>query len=162
KGKPSSIAQGCENIWRFDEVQSTALRMYAFDFSGQFSPLAPGQKPPMVPVGSFTKTKYGGGPFAVPPRHTLKDAEVLPEALIGNPLGGLSAAQRLTFKVVRSVAEVECLGFLDSLNAYDTALLSLGLCHWTLGLNSQVTQAELAAYLSYLQYAEPAAFQKAL
>ncbi|MFF8883888.1 peptidoglycan-binding protein [Streptomyces flaveolus] len=77
------------------------------------------------------------------------DSEVLPETLLPArapatappTLAELVAASdadpgdgRLsTFKVIRSVAEVEAYGFFDVLNCYDSAFISGGLYHWTAG-----------------------------
>src|SRR5205814_1530768 len=56
-----------------------------------------------------------------------------------------------------------CLGFFDSANAYDNAFVSLGPCHWTLGIVSPpVLEGELCGYLAYLRYADPAAFAQAV
>jgi hypothetical protein len=65
--------------------------------------------------------------------------------------------------VVRAVSEVECIGFFDSVNAYDNAFVSLGPCHWTLGIvDTPMSEGELCGYLAYLQQAEPAAFREAI
>ncbi|WP_371558477.1 peptidoglycan-binding protein (plasmid) [Streptomyces longwoodensis] len=77
------------------------------------------------------------------------DSEVVPETLLPArapatappTLAELVAARdadpddgRLsTFKVIRSVAEVEAYGFFDVLNCYDSAFISGGLYHWTAG-----------------------------
>ncbi|MFH8800999.1 peptidoglycan-binding protein [Streptomyces sp. NPDC017936] len=77
------------------------------------------------------------------------DSEVVPETLLPArapatappTLAELVAASdadpddgRLsTFKVIRSVAEVEAYGFFDVLNCYDSAFISGGLYHWTAG-----------------------------
>jgi hypothetical protein len=46
----------------------------------------------------------------------------------------LAARRRLsTYKVIRSVAEVEAIGYFDGINGYDNAFLSMGPCHWTMG-----------------------------
>jgi hypothetical protein len=89
---------------------------------------------------------------------------MLPDHLVGVQLANLTAAQLSTYKVVRAVSEVECMGFFDSLNAWDNAIMSLGPCHWTLGLisGSTVDEGELSAYLSYLRQVEPADFAVAI
>ena len=84
---------------------------------------------------------------------------------MGKALEQLTSAERSTFKVARAVAEVECLGFFDSANAYDNAFLSVGPCHWTLGIvqgDGRVSTGELPGYLAYLQYADPDSFQQAV
>ena len=84
--------------------------------------------------------------------------------LVGTDLRSLSARQLSTYKVIRAVAEVECLGFFDSLNAYDNAIVSLGPCHWTAGIvarNGTVDEGELCAFLSYLKHADSVAYHQA-
>ena len=85
---------------------------------------------------------------------------MLPEYLVGRNLAQLSPAQRSTYKVIRAVSEVECLGFFDCINAYDNAFVSLGPCHWTLGIvgRRSIEEGELCGYLSYLRYVDPATF----
>jgi len=77
-----------------------------------------------------------------------------------------------TFRVIRSVSEVECLGYFDGINGWDTAITSGGPLHQTLGLmkNARGTNpgtpteasvlypGELGAFLGYLQATEPAEF----
>jgi hypothetical protein len=76
----------------------------------------------------------------------------------------LSDSQRSTFKVVRAVSEAECIGFFDCVNAYDNAFVSVGPCHWTLGIVSEdgnASEGELCGYLAYLRHADAAAFDQA-
>ena len=44
------------------------------------------------------------------------------------------AALWSTFRVIKAISELECMGVLDGMNAYDSAILSGGPVHWTLGL----------------------------
>ena len=92
------------------------------------------------------------------------EGEILPERLLGRNLEELTAPETSTFKVVRAVSEVECIGHFDSVNAYDNAFVSVGPCHWTLGIASNggnVSEGELCGYLAYLKHAEPEAFHDA-
>jgi len=105
------------------------------------------------------------GPRSLPPLHTWPEAELLPEHLLGSALGALTPAQRSTFKVVRAAAEVECLGYFDSLNGYDNAFASLGPCHWTVGVvrpGGVVDEGELCGFLAYLRATDPDAFHQAV
>lgn len=153
-----------QNIWLHDEVHSTRPRMFARDLSGYYSAPFESDEDDRIVLGDFTPFLSWSGPRSVPPRHTWRDAEILPERLAGLPLEELSEAQRSTFKVVRAVSEVECIGFFDSVNAYDNAFVSVGPCHWTLGIASNegnVSEGELCGYLAYLRHADPEVFQKA-
>jgi hypothetical protein len=60
---------------------------------------------------------------------------------------------------VRAVSEVECQAFLDGIQCWDSGVLSLGLCHWTLALTSDA--GELPAYLAYLKGVDLAAYEAA-
>lgn len=74
-----------------------------------------------------------------------------------------------TYKVIRAVSEVECIGFFDSITAYDRGFISIGPCHWTLGLahrnpaqGAPVDNGELCGYLSYLNYIDSQSFRRAI
>jgi RHS repeat-associated protein len=162
-GSPTSVFQGHENVWLAGEVTSPTPRMYARDFSRYYTlPPGYGEDDPIV-LGDHVSYLSWDGPRSLPPRHTWPEAELLPEHLVGTPLGGLGPAQRSTFKVVRAAAEVECIGYFDSVNSYDNAFVSLGPCHWTLGIvgaGGAVEEGELCGYLAYLRSADPDAFRR--
>src|SRR4051812_3091303 len=77
-------------------------------------------------LGRYVTFLSFSGPLSEPPRLTWPDSEILPDALVGVSLNALLPAQRSTYKVVRAVSEVECIGFFDCLNAYDNAFVSGG------------------------------------
>lgn len=176
KKTPKSVMDGFDNIWlgrelkdfpKIPALKNTAPRVFAYDFSSQFFAVAPGSSPKKTVVGTFTKSKKdGAGPDAEPPNHVLLGggtsfgAEVRPETLLGRPCDPTKPEELSTFKVVRAVSEVECLGFFDSINGYDRALLSIGLYNWTLGLEEKVQSAELAAFLAYLRVFDQPAFDQ--
>ena len=147
-------------------------RVFARDFSGAY-PLEPdsvakGRTSDGFVLGAWTGSKFGSGPWAIPPAHVWAEREVLPELLAGAAFDRLSAASRSTFRVVRAVAEVECIGFFDSFNAYDRGVTSLGPCHWTIALETNKTLDEtpelpaLFAYLRWLGGAAGEAFDSVL
>lgn len=150
------------NVWLHDEVNSTAPRFFARDFSGYYTFPAGRNADEYQVIGDFAAYLSWNGPRSVPPQHTWREGEMLPEAFFGN--AALTASQTSTFKVVRSVGEVECIGFFDSVNAYDNAFLSQGPCHWTLGIvnGNTVSEGELCGYLSYLRNVDAAAFETAV
>jgi hypothetical protein len=162
-GTRTGVFAGHENVWQYREVPNAAPRFFARDFSGYYT-LPPGRNPDdLIVVGDYTPA-LTGGPRSMPPAHTWAEAEILPEHLVGAQLAELNAAQRSTFKVVRAVSEVECIGFFDSINAYDTGFVSLGPCHWTLAIlfGGVMNEGELGSYLAYLRHADPEAFQAAV
>jgi hypothetical protein len=124
--------------------------------------------PEWIVLGDHVKYATLGGPRSIPPNHCPAEygGELLPKSLTGmnavdvnsNPL------KKSTYRVIRSVSEVECLGFFDSLNAYDNGLLSLGPCHWILGKKSgdAIAAGELGAFLSLLKKKSPTSFAKVI
>jgi hypothetical protein len=108
--------------------------------------------PEWMAVGDFAKYGSSGGPLSSPPRHCWAEygGEILPESFMGEAATDINSS---TFRVVRVVSEVECNGFFDSLNAYDTGLISLGPAHWILGLKSKaaIAAGELGGFLAYLK-----------
>lgn len=160
--QPTTVAQ--DNLWLHDDVTSNAYRIYVRDFT-RYYPLPNGQNEDSLRVlGSYTVYGNYGGPMSVPPRHCWGTAELLPSNLVGvADFQAMTPAQQSTFKVLRAVGEQECLGFFDSLNAYDNAIVSLGPCHWTLAiLSGGVSEGELCGFLSFLRSTHPQAYQRAM
>lgn len=155
-----------ENLWRHDDHRTTAPRMYAKDFSGYWTLPAARAAEPFVVVGDWASYHSWNGPRSARRYdHCWDEAAMTPQTLVGQAWGSLDAAQRSTFRVIRAVAEVECGGQFDSINAYDRAILSAGCYHWTLcilgGDPPHVPgDGELSAFLAYLAQTEPAAFER--
>jgi hypothetical protein len=120
---------------------------------GDVSPLIEGQTwTGWFVIGDYMEGEDSEvGPHSAPPSHTFPGAELLPQFLVGRQLDKLTDTQRSTFRVVRAVSEVECVGFFDCMTAYDKAVISAGPCHWTLGdMGASANRAaELPAYLAY-------------
>jgi hypothetical protein len=149
-------------------MTTTTPRVFARDFSGYYD-FPPGRaNNNKIVVGEFTATAEGNGPVSLAPRHTWNEAEVRSSTLIGvdgeNNLR--NEAERSTFKVVRAVSEVECIGYMDTINAYDSAIISVGLFHWTVGrpTHSQLDEkdGELCGLLAYLAEHNPEAYYRVL
>lgn len=181
-----------ENLWRHDDHETTNPRMYAIDWSGYYDiPEAHGGDvnanggtfPRPIVVGDRQTYKQWKpdlkdyliwrGPRSIPPRHTWSEGEILPERLTGSAWADMEDAARSTFRVVRAVSEVECYGFFDSVNSYDNAFVSVGPCHWTLGIADSndppgrvrtglVDNGELCGYLAYLREVDEDAFRDAV
>ncbi|MGW4202012.1 peptidoglycan-binding protein [Streptomyces sp. NPDC004726] len=148
-----------------------------------------------VPYKVDVQFDGGGGTSATSSWHP--DSEVLPESLlpahegVHPTLADLVTAAtddpddgRLsTFKVVRAVSDVESIGYFDVLNSYDSAFLSGGLFHWTMGPTAvpgenypvvagaptptpnvgdtwAARRGEMWAFLSLLKLRHPVAYQE--
>ena len=158
--RPAGLVAGNSNIWRYDDA--TPGHRCVIDWSNYYTRHLPPQSNSPEhhsllaenPLGAFTNEGGYTGPLTRPPSDSWLEAEVLPETLIGVPLVRLSAAQRSTFKVLRAIADVECYGFLDCINAYDRGWMSVGLFHWTL-------RSELGGFLAAFQGRYPADYDAA-
>jgi hypothetical protein len=148
-----------QNLWGKDDLQDSAPRMSARDWSGHYTLPASVTAGDQMTLGDWQSAGQGG-PSSRAPGHTHADAELTPEVLVGSDLASLSAAQLSSYKVVRACSEVECMGYADSLTAWDNAIMSAGPCHWTLGLISggTVDDGELCGYLAYLREVAAAEF----
>lgn len=168
-GQPDSVVK--TNLWRASDLEDTGPRMYATDFSRYYTLPSEHDTEALEPLGDYqtfeTANFVWEGPRSAPPKHTWAEGEMLPEGLVGKSLAELGTEDLSCFKVIRAVAERECLGFFDSINSYDNAAVSLGPCHWTLCILSDaalsvLSNGELTPYFAYLQHADPAQFTKAL
>jgi hypothetical protein len=115
-------------------------------------------------VGDFVKYKSSGGPRSHPRVHTLK-SELMPEACTGENEEKIneSADKRSTYRVIRAVSEAECVGYFDSVNAYDPGVISVGPCHWTFALGQSggiAAAGELAGFVAYYRKKDPEEFRK--
>ena len=133
-----AIGDAHQNIWRRTQVEDADLAFIVWDVSdhyGQFPGRGAGE--PVV-IAQWTKGASWGGAFARVGRHTWPESECTPANLVGQtpPLADRpqQGAFWSTFRVIRSVSEAECQGVLDGMNAYDSAILSGGPVHFTLGL----------------------------
>jgi len=155
------------NIWRHDEIThvgvknghrwTTHTRMFFRDFTRYYCYPSTQQDDDYQPLGSYTQFGVYGGPVSTVPSHCWSESEMTPERLIeGTTLATLRAdpccATASTYRVVRAAAEQECMAAFDSVNAYDDALVSIGPCHWTLGLlpAKGYHNGELAGFLAYV------------
>jgi hypothetical protein len=84
------------------------------------------------------------------------DTEVLPETWLGKSFDSLSPGEKSLFRMARALSEVECYGYFDSLNAYDKAVMSVGICHWALAPDGKTSEGELAGLLSCFAKQAPA------
>ena len=164
------------NYWRYDDprIEKFAkaskdkdpygkLQVRVSDLTGFFepqhsAPVKSGRirKHSVRPAGKNKADVWIGG-FVGDSRIVTSTAEVLPTTFTDREWTQLSDQAQRTFRVVRAVSEQECLGYLQSINGYDDAWMSLGPCHWTLALavpgnsnpNDDAGAGELPAFLAY-------------
>jgi peptidoglycan hydrolase-like protein with peptidoglycan-binding domain len=167
-----------ENIWVKSDVESKTPRIFATDFTGyyDYSGSSTSNEVKKYKIGRWTNLSWKGpaslcaGLVATSDTSDCdSDAEVLPGNLItpgkqyndtDSDNNKLTDTERSTFRVIRAVCENENLGFFDSITAYDRAIISSGVCHWTIALvkKNKVLDGELCAYLSYLKSRDTYAF----
>lgn len=161
-----------ENLWLHDDHGSTTDRVYAIDYSGcyripaEYAGLVPPgghQFPRPIVIGQFSDGD-DTGPVTFPRWYQTwasQYTEVRPDTMLqegGLDGAGLSAQKLSTFKVVRTAAHFECIGYFDCLNAWDGVTISFGPCHWTLARSVGGTadeRREMPAFLSYFRNAFP-------
>ena len=156
-----------DNLWRSQQLTQggTVVQMYARDFTGHWTLLPEN----VTQDRSLTEVLIGkwraGGPVALSPPHVwVPEDEITPETFVGNPVAGLTAGERSTFRVIRATAEIESGGYFDEINAWDSDYISVGPCQWTFGHtegSADIADSELPAYFSYLESEDPAAYEAA-
>ena len=148
------------NIWKYNDMTSTAPRIYFRDFTNTYTYPASKPQSQYHVVSEYVSYLSWSGGRSLPPRHTWTEAEMLPSKLISTNItlqnfSIQTEAIKSTYRVIRAVSEVECIGFFDALNSYDNAFMSLGPCHWTLGIvdssTSVVSNGELGGFLAYMR-----------
>ncbi len=154
-----TVAAAHENIWRRDQVPLDR-KFIAWDFTGHY-PETDG-RPNDVPVvvakwfpPDPEKNSWGGA-YAEAGECDWTEAEIRPDVILGSyPDPAERQSQTAfwsTFRVIKAISEVECMGMFDGMNGYDSAILSGGPVHWTMGLgktaggNSQTSPANLVIY----------------
>ncbi len=157
------------DLWSRKETTSPTLRMFAADFT-RLVPGFPLTEAQLELIGYYApypaRSTGGPGPLSptrgrrvafaeVTPRRLLEIEENALLAALSPTAPGDARALASTFKVVRAVSEVECIGYLDQINAYDDAGISYGPCHWAMALaitnpKGPTELGGLAAYLRYL------------
>lgn len=176
RGRPTATAVAAiADVWKRQDTQDASLRMFAANFS-KASAAGGINNATLEPVGRYAAYRAFGGPggFPLGSDNRVAEAEVTPARLFGGVERDLIAAlrdanpdpgllkQASSFRVVRAVSEQECVGYLDNINAYDSAGISIGLFHTALALQrdaitkkrSQTTElGGLAAYFRYLDVA---------
>lgn len=171
-----NLFNNMDNIWVYNEVGNCSPDVYARDLSGYYGV---DQNADLL-IGMHAAVGDGPVSLRMNTCNRMREhpvAEVTPELLAGIPAAELSqnnmARQKSTFKVLRSIAQAESVGYFDSVNAWDTAIISIGMYHWTLGLQKSGTSVargercvdsmcdgEMCAFLGLLKMTNPEAYDR--
>lgn len=170
---PTTLRNDAVNLWYQDEIPHAGTsRLFFRDFTSYYEwPKNADDndihdQEAMQILGERASYPFTGdiGGKCVPnsPSSVWAEAEITPESLLGLQNDALTDSQRATFRIVRACSEVECMGYLDSINTYDNAYLSVGPCHWTLGNRQRgnIGDGELPPYLAYLKSINQGAYEK--
>ena len=146
-----------ENIWFPTDDTTGGRRMFARDVSGYYTVPAT-RSPDEIILGRYESFSGNHGMLCSKSIGTAwtPETNVTPDRLIGPASGARPAEAISTYKVIAAVARAENEGVFDVLNGYDRAVMSLGVCHWTVYLPGSA--AELPAFLAYLRRHDPDAF----
>ena len=179
-----------DNVWKHDEIGKCKPNVYAYDLSGWYVTNTENNfNPPSGDnfnlIGMYTKAELGG-PVSLTRKgvpcnennnldrnHCISKIDtktllnidrksIFPDSDT-TKLPSISS----TYKVIRSLAEVECVGYFDSINAYDRAITSIGMYHWTLGRPDKINSkdkvdvdGELCAFLGYLKESSSTEYER--
>lgn len=157
------------DLWMRQETIDITLRMFAADFT-RVAVDSGMDRSELEPLGNCSRWKksesesvYGPGTLKPTAIRRVANAEVTPSRLLGisdsellfpiPPSHPTDLAKISTFRVVRAVAEIECLGYLDQINAYDDAGVSFGPCHWSMAgaIRNPKGATELGGFAAYLR-----------
>jgi peptidoglycan hydrolase-like protein with peptidoglycan-binding domain len=165
------IHNSFNNLWGYRELVDKSPWVYVRDYSGYFpvptNRLLANQS---ILLGRFSRYEFDsglGGPTTEEIAFNWHEAEITTENLVGTPSGSTAGNTKSTFNVIRAVSQVECQGYLDHINAYDNAFVSLGPFHWVLSIFSarskKITSGgELPAFFAFVKVKDSAVFDKAI
>ncbi len=169
KTKKTTYHLSKSNVWLAKELANKE-KVYIRDFTSYYEYPSTRSATKRQLLATRTTSMWGG--FVTWQEDSWQaDSKILPQTLIPNVtavsnLTGtqIDSARTSTYRVVGAISEVEPLKHFDCLNTYDNALLSFGICHWTLGLgsNSKYDIGEAGAFLAYLKTKYATAYDKAI
>jgi hypothetical protein len=160
------------NIWRTTEITNDP-RIFFRDFTEYYPYPGARNRTHYQVLGTRATYTTHSGPLSKVPSHTWTQAEITPDLFIGpssnlatlQTAANINGAEASTYRVIRAVAEQECMGHFDSVNSYDGCIVSIGPCHWTMGLfpagGTNYNNGELAGFLSYLLHQYPDDYRRA-
>jgi peptidoglycan hydrolase-like protein with peptidoglycan-binding domain len=160
-GARTTLSDGGSNLWKYDSFTSGAPRIFARDFTQYYTYPATRTASQYHAIGYY---EAQGGPNATKKHSWSPEAEMTVENMLGAPANPeqLNTAPLSTYRVIRVVAEAECYGRFDVINAWDNSLISAGPCHWTMGASNgnEYDKAEFPAFIAYFAGRSEAGFRK--
>ncbi|WP_460151750.1 peptidoglycan-binding domain-containing protein [Pseudomonas sp. S2_B07] len=162
-GVRTELAQNGCNLWAHDSLTSGAPRIFFRDFTSYYDYPGTRNKLEYQTLGYYQSGTFGGPNTGL--KHSWSpEAEMSVLNVSGAPYNSaeVNSAKVSTYRTMRVVAEAECYGRFDVLNAWDNALISAGPCHWTMGVfGSEYADGELPGFIAYFKSINPEAFEKA-
>ncbi|GBL54783.1 hypothetical protein PCLA_03r0059 [Pseudomonas citronellolis] len=160
-GARTTLPDGGSNLWKHDSFTSSAPRIFARDFTQYYTYPATRTASKYHAIGYYDTQ---GGPNSTKRHSWSPEAEMTVENMLGIPANPeqLNTAPISTYRVIRVVAEAECYGRFDVINAWDNSLISAGPCHWTMGASNgnEYDKAEFPAFIAYFAGRSEASFSK--
>lgn len=160
-GARTTLSEGGSNLWKHDSFRTSVPRIFARDFTQYYTYPATRAAIQYHAIGYYDTQ---GGPNATKRHSWSPEAEMTAENMLGAPVDPeqLNTAPLSTYRVIRVVAEAECYGRFDVINAWDNSLISAGPCHWTMGASNgnEYDKAEFPAFIAYFAGHSEAGFSK--
>ncbi|SNS58976.1 peptidoglycan-binding domain-containing protein [Pseudomonas segetis] len=149
-GARTLLSNGGSNLWKYDSFTSSAPRIFARDFTQYYTYPSTRSASQYQAIGYYDTQ---GGPNATKKHSWSPEAEMTVENMLGTPANPeqLNSTPLSVYRVIRVVAEAECYGRFDVINAWDNSLISAGPCHWTMGASNgnEYEKAEFPAFIAY-------------
>lgn len=165
-GARTNLAVGGWNLWAHDSISNDESRVFFRDFTNYYDYPASRSILEYQVLGYYQPGTFGG-PNTAKKHSWSPEAEMSILNIYDAPynVAEVNSAKISTYRTMRVVAEAECYGRFDVLNAWDNALMSAGPCHWTMGVYSASLAAyeggELPGLIAYVKNINPEAFNKA-
>lgn len=164
QGARSNLAASGCNIWAEKDFTVGAPRVLVRDFSDYYEFPSGKTQADYQSVGYYESSGFGG-PNATKAHSWSPEAEMSVKNITGAEVNSsqLNTTALSIYRTIRVVAEAECFGRFDVLNAWDNALISAGPCHWTMGLfkDGKYGRGELVGFIAYLKNKSNETFNKA-
>jgi peptidoglycan hydrolase-like protein with peptidoglycan-binding domain len=155
-----------QNFIRHDAMTNVSPRVWMRDFTGHYTLPTARQNDTHTVVGGYSAYAGWGGPVSLPRYdHTWSpESEFLPDHCTGKTWATMTAAEKSTYRTIRSICERESLGYFDCMNAYDRAVVSAGPYHWTICILESASpnkpgNGELVPLLARLRVNHPTEYQ---
>lgn len=164
QGARSNLAASGCNIWAEKDFTVGAPRVLVRDFSDYYEFPSGKTQADYQSVGYYESSGFSG-PNATKAHSWSPEAEMSVKNITGAEVNSsqLNTTALSIYRTIRVVAEAECFGRFDVLNAWDNALISAGPCHWTMGLfkDGKYGRGELVGFIAYLKNKSNETFNKA-